>query len=215
MSQDLFKRKIIVTTNTIETERPAKRPIAYGLWLIFAAVVGWIAAFSLTMEKFHLLEDPNAKASCDFSVVVQCGLNLGSWQGSVFGFPNPILGLAAWMAPLIIGVAVLGLVQFPKWFWSLFTLGVTAGLAFVIWLISQSIFVLGTLCPWCMVTWSVMIPTFFATWVYAGSRGLLYLPKSSEKIFAKLRSWVPLIVIISYFTIAFIAQMRLDFISTL
>ena len=34
-----------------------------------------------------------------------------------------------------------------------FNLGVAAALVFVFWLIYQSIFVLGTLCPWCMVTW--------------------------------------------------------------
>lgn len=198
-----------------ETQVQTKRPIAFGVWLIIASIIGWTAAFTLTLEKIHLLTDPTAKAACDFSVIVQCGANLASAQGSVFGFPNPIIGLAAWVAPFILGVAILGGVSFPKWFWSVFTVGVTAGLAFVIWLISQSVFVLGTLCPWCMVTWSVMIPTFFATWIYAGSRGLLYLPKAVEKVLTVLRPYVVVLTIVSYFIIALIAQLRLDFISTL
>ena len=31
--------------------------------------------------------------------IVQCGTNLSSWQGAVFGFPNPIIGLAGFVAP--------------------------------------------------------------------------------------------------------------------
>ena len=72
--------------------------------LILAGVVGWIAAFALTIEKFHALMNPDAGgASCDFSIVVQCTANLDSWQGSVFGFPNPILGLTGWVASIVVG----------------------------------------------------------------------------------------------------------------
>lgn len=62
------------------------RPTGLAIWLVVAGVVGWWAAFSLTIEKFHALANPDAIASCDFSVLVQCTANLGSWQGSIFGF---------------------------------------------------------------------------------------------------------------------------------
>ena len=99
------------------------RPTAMAVWLIIAGVIGWWAAFSLTMERLHLLEDPDAIARCDFSPLVQCSKNLESWQGSVFGFPNPILGLTGWVAPIVVGFAILAGARFARWFWWLFELG--------------------------------------------------------------------------------------------
>lgn len=29
------------------------------------------------------------------------------------------------------------------------------------WLISQCLYVIGALCPWCMIVWAVMIPLFW------------------------------------------------------
>jgi hypothetical protein len=34
-------------------------------------------------------------------------------------------------------------------------------MAFIVWLIVQSLYVIGALCPWCMVAWSVTIPIFW------------------------------------------------------
>jgi uncharacterized membrane protein len=147
----------------LDTVTPAKRiPWVFAIWLIVAGVIGEIAAFALTVEKFHALQNPGAPASCDISVFVQCTKNLDSWQGSVFGFPNPIIGLICWMAPIVVGVALLAGARFPKWFWIAFNVGVLGAVVFVIWLAGQSIFELRTLCPYCVLTWSVTYPTFFA-----------------------------------------------------
>lgn len=191
------------------------RPTALAVWLIVAGVIGWWAAFSLTVEKFDLLMNPGSAASCDFSPLVQCSANLDSWQGSVFGFPNPILGLTGWMAPIVVGVAILAGARFAKWFWWLFELGLLFAFVFVIWLISQSIFVLGTLCPWCMVTWVVTIPTFYAVTLHILRSGLLPVPASIRRGADRLMSWVPLMAIVSYAIIAILAEVRLDVLNAL
>ena len=108
---------------------------------------------------------------------MQCAKNLESWQGSVFGFPNPILGLTGWVAPIVVGVAILAGARFARWFWWLFELGLAFAFVFVIWLIGQSIFVLGTLCPWCMVTWVVTIPTFYAVTLHLLRTGIVPAPR--------------------------------------
>ncbi|MEV6675377.1 vitamin K epoxide reductase family protein [Streptomyces erythrochromogenes] len=36
-----------------------------------------------------------------------------------------------------------------------------AGFAFTVWLIAQCLYVIGALCPWCVVVWAVMIPLFW------------------------------------------------------
>ena len=186
------------------------RPKALAVWLIIAGVIGWWAAFQLTVEKFHLLADPDAIASCDLSPLVQCTANLDSWQGSVFGFPNPILGLSGWIAPIVVGVAILAGARFARWFWWLFELGMLFAFSFVIWLISQSIFELGTLCPWCMVTWVVTIPTFYAVTLHLLRSGLVQVSPGVRKAADALMGWLPLLAVGSYAVVAIIAQVHLD-----
>lgn len=189
---------------------PRTRPTALAIWLIVAGVIGWYAAFSLTLERFHLLENPGANASCDFSLLVQCTANLEAWQGSVFGFPNPLIGLAAWVAPIVVGFAILAGARFARWFWLLFNLGMLGAFVFVCWLIGQSIFVLGTLCPWCMVTWVVTIPSFYAVTVQSLRNGAIPGGAAVRRAGDRLVTWVPLMAIVSYGIIVLLAQLRLD-----
>lgn len=191
------------------------RPLALAVWLVIAGAIGWWAAFSLTTEKFHLLENPGSTASCDFSPLVQCGANLDSWQGSVFGFPNPILGLTGWVAPIVVGAAILAGARFARWFWVLFLLGMTFAFGFVIWLIGQSIYVLGTLCPWCMVTWVVTIPSFYAVLLHTLRIGALPVPAGVRRAADALMGWLPLLAVVSYAVIAVLAQLRLDVLDAL
>lgn len=187
----------------------ARRPVVVAIWLMFAGVVGWWAAFSLTMERFHQLQNPGEAASCDFNVLVQCSTNLQSAQGSVFGFPNPIIGLGAWIAPIVVGAALLAGARFARWFWVLFWLGFAFALTFVIWLIAQSVFVLATLCPWCMVTWSVVIPSFFVVTLHVLREGVIPSARVREAA-DRLMVWVPLMTIIAFAVVAVFAQLRLN-----
>ena len=190
-----------------------KRPIALAIFLIVVGLIGWIAAFALTVEKFALLTDPQESLGCDFSVLVQCSANLNSVQGSLFGFPNPIIGLGAWIAPIVVGAALLAGARFDRWFWMTFNVGVALALVFVIWLISQSIFVLGTLCPWCMVTWSVTIPLFWVLTLRNLSFGVFGGGQGLRSASASLYRWTPTLTFASYLVIAVLAQVRLDVIN--
>ena len=195
-----------MSARTIES-----RPKALAVWLIIAGVIGWGAAFALTVEKFHALQNPDSgPASCDFSIIVQCTANLDSWQGSVFGFPNPIIGLTGWVAPIVVGMAVLAGARFARWFWLAFAAGITFAFGFVLWLIGQSIYILGTLCPWCMVTWLVTIPTFYAVWVHLLRAGAISDSARVRAVGTKLAPWVPLLAILTYAIVLLLAQLRLD-----
>ena len=191
------------------------RPVALAIFSIVAGVIGWYAAFALTLEKFTTLTHPSEALGCDFSVLVQCRANLESWQGSLFGFPNPIIGLAAWVAPVVVGVAILSGARFARWFWIVFNLGVVAAMVFVVWLISQSVFVLGTLCPWCMVTWSVTIPLFWAVTLHTLRSGVWPVGERVRHVASSLYGWVPAITVASYLVVAVVAQLRLDVLGSL
>jgi uncharacterized membrane protein len=196
-------------------QRTDDTPRVLAIFLIVAGVIGEIAAFALTIEKIHTLTAPGESLSCDFSVLVQCGANLQSWQGSVFGFPNPLLGLAGWAAPIAVGVSILAGARFARWFWVAFNLGLAGALGFVIWLISQSIFVLGTLCPWCMVTWAVTIPAFLAVTLYNLREGHLPGSPAVRRVSRTLYGWIVPLTVACYLIVAVIAQLRLDVLRTL
>lgn len=192
---------------------PARRSLSLAIVLIVTGAIGWYSSFALTLDKFAVLIDPEADLDCNFSLLVQCGANLQSWQGSVFGFPNPVLGLAGFVAPIAVGVALLARATFARWFWIVFNVGVTGALAFCIWLMSQSIFSLGTLCPWCMVVWSVTILMFWTLTLDNARHGVFGSRLTS--LGTTLYPWVPALALASYLVIAIIAQVRLDVIGYL
>lgn len=201
------------STNTAGSASASyRRPTALAVFLIVAGAIGLWAAFMLTVDKFHLLENPDAQLSCNFSVLVGCSKNLNSWQGSLLGFPNPILGLGGWTAVIAVGVGLFAAGHFARWYWLAFNVGVVLALVLVIFLITQSLTVLDVLCPWCMVTWTVTIPTFWAVTLYNLKEGHIPVPERARRFFGSLYGWVPLITIVCYAIVAVLAQIQLDWI---
>lgn len=190
-----------------------RRPWVLAVFLIVAGALGWWASFALTVDKILLLQDPEADLDCNFTLIVQCGANLESWQGSVFGFPNPLIGMGGFVAPIAVGVSLLAGARFDRWFWGLFNLGLAGALGFVIWLISQSVFVLGTLCPWCMLVWSVTIPLFWTVTFRNAAQGVF--GERLRTAGRTLQSWLIPIVLVSYAIVVLIAQLQLDIIGHL
>jgi len=193
----------------------SRRPTGLAVFLVIAGVVGLVSAFALTLDKIAVLEDPAASLGCNFSLLVQCGANLSSAQGAVLGFPNPLIGLAAFCAPIVVGTGLLAGARYARWFWLAFEFGIVLGLAFVCWLIGQSIFILGTLCPWCMLVWATVIPLFLAVTLYIVRAGILPLPSPVRRAVGALYQWVPLLTVLCYVAVAVIAQLRLDVLSRL
>ena len=196
------------------TQAPATvRPLPLAIVLIATGVIGWYAAFRLVLDKLEVLVNPQADLDCNLSVIVQCGKNLGSWQGAILGFPNPLLGVAGFIAPIAVGVALLAGAGFARWFWISLNVGVLAAFAFCLWLAFQSIFALGTLCPWCMVVWSATIPMFWALTLFNARAGIF--GNRMTRLGSALFTWVPAITVATYLVITIVAQVRLDVLSTL
>lgn len=183
---------------------------AVGVFLLIAGVLGLLAAFELTLEKFLTLADPDHIPSCNVGVLVGCSVNLGSWQGAVFGFPNPLIGLMAWPVVITIGVALIAGVRFPRWFWLGFNLGVAGALVFVGWLIAQSIYALDVLCPWCMLTWAVTIPTFWVVTLDNLREGRIPASPRMRRLAATWFGWIPLITVVCYAIVILLAQAQMD-----
>ncbi|MFI6295606.1 vitamin K epoxide reductase family protein [Nonomuraea sp. NPDC050790] len=128
--------------------------------LLIGGGIGLVAAFVLAVEKIALLKNPAYVPSCSINPVLSCGSIMSTPQAELFGFPNPLLGVAGFAIVTTTGAALLAGAVLKRWFWAGLQAGVTAGVVFVHWLIYQSLYVIGALCPYCMVVWAVMIPIF-------------------------------------------------------
>jgi uncharacterized membrane protein len=157
-------------------EKGLAAPKSLAIVMIVGGIIGWIGAFALTLERFHVAENPDDALSCDINVFISCKSVMLTWQAKLLGFPNSLIGIAAFMAPIIIGFAILAGARFAKWFWRLFWLGNLFGFGFVIWLFSQSLLVINVLCPYCMVAWTGMIPVFWIVTLFAFREDILPMP---------------------------------------
>lgn len=150
-----------------EAER--RRPTRETVWLlVVAGVLGLAAAVTLTIDKVKLLQDPDYVPSCSINPVLSCGSVMQTGQASVFGFPNSLLGIVGFSVVLTIGVLAVAGVVLPRWVWAGLAGGALLGAAFVHWLVFQSLYEIGALCPYCMVVWAVTIPTAVVTTLHAG-----------------------------------------------
>lgn len=190
----------------------AREPF-FGLFLVVAGLIGVIASLALSIEKVVQLQNPTMALSCDVSVLVQCSTNLQSEQGAVFGFPNPFMGLIGFGMVLTVGVSVWATPRFARWFWGVFNLGVLGALALVIWLIAQSIYVLGTLCPWCLVVWVITIP--LAVFLTGRNARTGVFGARVQPLGGAAWPWLTLVSFVLLLVVAVLAQLELDVIGSL
>ena len=127
-------------------------------WVLIAGVAGLAAAVTLTIEKITMLRNPSYVPSCSINPVLSCGSVMVTPQASVFGFPNPLIGIVGFTVVVVTGVLAVGRIPLPRWYWLGLAGGTALGVVFVHWLIFQSLYRIGALCPYCMVVWAVTIP---------------------------------------------------------
>lgn len=161
------------------------RYFLFGEMLLFATL-SLIASFVLSYDAIVLAKNPNEVLNCSINAILDCAKVALTPQASILGFPNAFLGLISEPVVMTIAVAALCKVRFPKWF--MFTANVVylLGVIFAYWLLYQSTFVIGALCPWCIL---VTVSTTFVFWSMTHwniLEGNLYV---SEGLLEKLRSF--------------------------
>ncbi len=132
-----------------------------GWGLTAGGLIGFIASAVLLIERIKLEQDSGYVPTCSINPVLSCGSVMETSQAALLGFPNPIIGVAAFPVVMTTGVALIAGAQLVRWYWLGLQAGVTAALGLVSWLAFQSIYRIGALCPYCMVVWTVVIPTFW------------------------------------------------------
>lgn len=125
--------------------------------MLIAGAVGLLASMTLTYEKIELLLNPSYVPSCNLNPILACGSVMVTPQASVVGLPNPLFGIVGFTVVAVTGVLAVAKVQLPQWYWISLAAGILIGSVFVHWLIFQSLYRIGALCPYCMVVWAMTI----------------------------------------------------------
>ncbi|MGV1037626.1 MAG: vitamin K epoxide reductase family protein [Candidatus Nanopelagicales bacterium] len=142
--------------------------------MLISSILGLYASLVLSAEAVTLAANPNAVLSCNINAKISCGAVGNSWQASVLGFPNAFLGLMAEAVVITIAVAALGGVRFPRWFMVSAQVVYFIGFAFAYWLFYEAYFVIGALCPWCLlitVTTTLVFVSFTRVNILEGNLG--------------------------------------------
>jgi len=157
--------------------------------LVVGGIIGIIASIELIIQKISVLSNPDFVPNCDINPVLSCGSVINTEQASLFGFPNPVLGVIGFTIVIMFGALLFAGVELPRSMWLGLNLGALAGMFFVVWLVGQSLYVIGALCPWCMVVWSITIPIFWQVTTDNLASNRLSLGKSLSEIIVALK-WI-------------------------
>lgn len=132
-----------------------------GILLLVAGLIGLAAAFELGIEKFRILENPLYVPPCTINEVLDCGSVMRSSQSQAFGFPNVFLGISGFAALAASGLILFTGGRWTRSYWLVLQAGLTFAVVFVHWLMFQTLYRIGALCPYCMAVWAVTIPAFW------------------------------------------------------
>lgn len=175
-------------------------------WIfVVAGIIGIAASIELIIQKIAVLSNPDFVPNCDINPVLSCGSVISTEQASLFGFPNPVLGVIGFTIVIMFGALLFAGVELPRTMWLGLNFGALLGMVFVIWLVSQSLYVIGALCPWCMVVWAITIPIFWQVTTDNLASKRLSLGNSFSEVILTLK-WI--LVGASYLIIAALIFIR-------
>lgn len=174
----------------------ADRRLAAGL--AGGGVVGLVASAVLLVERLRLAEDSDYVPTCSINPIISCGSIMESAQASILGFPNPVIGVAAFPVVAATGAALLAGGRLARWYWLGLQAGVTAALALVGWLVFQSLYRIGALCPYCMLVWAVVIPTFWYVTLRNLATGVFGPAAARSHIVRVMRDWHAPVLLLTF-----------------
>lgn len=189
-------------------ESSASDPIRLWLLLTTTSAIGLLAAVVLLVEKIFLIEDPTYTPTCSIDPILSCGSVMLTWQAEAFGIPNPIIGIVGFSVTLAIGAGLAAGARYRRWYWIGLQAGVTFGVVFVHWLIYQSLYSIGALCPYCMVVWVVTIPIFWYVTLHNLQSGNIRVPPRLGPLVGAAARNHGVILTVWYLVIALLVTVR-------
>ena len=173
--------------------------------MLVGSIASLVAALVLSVEAIELAKNPDAVLPCSINVILNCATVNSHPSAFLFGFPNSFIGMIT--EPIVITVAIAGLagVRFPKQFMFAAQIGYSLGFIFALYLLGVSYFVIGALCPWCLLVTLTTILVWFAITRYNIRENNLFLSKKVwkqlytviERDYDKLIMWGLIVAILA------------------
>jgi uncharacterized membrane protein len=129
----------------------------FPIFIILFSIIGLAASMMISIEKTHLLINPEAELSCTINPIYSCQSVILSNQASIFGFSNELIGIAFFGGMLALGLGMLANAKYNRWLHQLAWAGLLASMGVVIWFFYQSVYNINALCIYCSIVW-------FSTW---------------------------------------------------
>lgn len=163
----------------------------YPVFMAFFSLFGMVASAILSIEKEHLLKNPDAELLCSINPVYSCQNVILSDQSSVFGFSNELIGIAFFGGMLALALGMLAGAKYAKWLHGAAWFGLLGSMGMVVWFFYQSVYNINALCIYCSTVW-------FATWtLFVGyTRWLItsktfIVPKKYKKLAGVFVAYAP------------------------
>ncbi len=132
------------------------------LGLIFS-ILGILVSFILSLEYLTILSNQTKTLSCDINAQISCSSVMLSNQARVFfNIPNTYFGFIFYSIMLTFFIINIFEKINNRILNSIFFLISLIGIIFSAWLMQQSIFAIGSLCPYCIVSFISASCIFFA-----------------------------------------------------
>jgi len=166
---------------------------AFSWLLLICGVLGSVASFVITDDKFKLLEDPGYVPGCSLNPIISCGNIMKSDQSHAFGFPNPMIGMMAYPIVVCVAMGLLAGARYRPWYWLGLQGGTLFGVGFCTWLQYQSLYSIGSLCLWCSLAWVVTIALFWYTAVHNIKHRIIKVPEGARALVLEFHWVVPVL----------------------
>lgn len=154
-----------------------------GIILMLFSTTGIIASLALSIERINLLKDANAVLSCSINSAFSCASVMTSPQAEILGFPNPLIGLIGFSMVFVYGLFLYFFKERNKIVDLAYFLGILGAFIFSYWLLYESVFVIKSLCIYCLLSCFSATNMLFAHKLLLLKDGIIKLKSSfNEKI---------------------------------
>jgi uncharacterized membrane protein len=157
-----------------------------GLIVIFFGICGTVAAFTLLLNRIQYYIDPNFVPSCNINPLLDCGVVMRSKWASLFGFPNTIIGLITYPLAIFTGIIMIANKENNKYVMRGTLVLSGLGVILNILLLYTSAFLIGALCPWCLLAGAATSNVFFGILTHSIQKGYLTDNEKRQKQLDKL-----------------------------
>jgi uncharacterized membrane protein len=140
--------------------------------IILVALAGLFASFKLTIEKMALDANPDHSLTCDVNAVISCSTVMKTPEAAVLGFPNTLIGISWYSIMIFVGCILVSNGELHRHLFKLIALSALGAFLFSYWLLYQSVFKIGALCPYCLVScFASTIIGFCLAYIFAKDKG--------------------------------------------